>query len=168
MADTFQCILDVLGKSDKDDAFERLAAALGERPNLFVETPKTLEYRCDSGFHLSFFKEEDFFFVAYIHPKSFKGDLPKNLRWGDTPDEVERKLGINPLAYDLFPGTYPEDPKHLQETYSCEPFLWKCYFDFSSGGLQSITLLFDSKKIPKGNEQVRRTWIEGRGPQEPS
>lgn len=113
MDNAFERVLDLLGKPNNDGLFAQFIEDFGEKPEILLQTDRVTEYDFGrSGLHLSYqsnslrdssLEGSGFAFAIFsLRPdskvltsrRSYVGNLPHDIKRGDSRDEVAEKLGI--------------------------------------------------------------------------
>jgi hypothetical protein len=108
MNDVYERVLELMGKTANGRLYEKFVHDLGETPEVQLKKAQITEYTFpNAGFHLSCVDGlahakgtgSSGFTAAYFSlDKGYKGNLPKDIDVVDTPDDIERKLGVKAIS----------------------------------------------------------------------
>jgi hypothetical protein len=150
MQDTYERVLELLGKCDDDPLFGQFVEDLGELPYILLKTKHATEYMFDkSGLHLSFREGPQsspsssvrgFGQAIFSVRKGYNGNLPSDIEPDDSRDAVERKLDMKPSKTML--GYTPGD-RDLWEEYDLKPFKLLFIFHASDQMLALFSVSYD-------------------------
>ena len=165
MENLFDRVFEFLGKPNAESAFDQFMQKLQEAPELLHESKYRREYLLKkSGTLISFSKTHGCFASAFFHSRGgiaeqsaerqpYVGKLIAGITFGDSRDEVERKLGTKPVSSNWIQGRTPEDPKNLYEIYELQPFQLR--FVFRRGQLLSSASVHHSGAAESGRKCPR-------------
>lgn len=127
----YEKIAAVLGKELDDAVVLNLFEVLDDKPESVIDNEHmTSSFLRNSGLHLSFSKLDNFYCSVFFHYGSamaesgniakYRGDLLAGIEFGDSRDQVEKKLGLKPVSSQYIPGCTADDSKDLWEEYDLD------------------------------------------------
>jgi len=157
-ANMCELVTGVLHKSEDSSEFRALLTAAGDPSHKFeVGTVRFYNF-AQCGLDLTYHMEHDKFWMATFEydtagvrageVQKYTGDLPAGIRWSDTCNEVEEKLGI--MAYRE--GWVPGCTSHHCDIKSRNADYWK-HYHFAH---YEMTLIFESEDTGLGMVSLDR------------
>jgi hypothetical protein len=142
MQDLYERLVELLGKTDEDQAFHNFLKHLGCAADFDCETQLWRECSfSELGFRIIFCKPSRCCSIIFFHigegsaeagMKLYRGGFPAGITPGDRRDEIATKLGMNPTRTDCERGLY--------DTYAVNDSPLSFLFDPVTEDLRSMML----------------------------
>ncbi|HNB23772.1 MAG TPA: hypothetical protein PKZ32_15260 [Candidatus Melainabacteria bacterium] len=150
MEDCYQRATALLGKGQNDPAFLAFVEDLGEHPEVMAKTANGCSHIFrKTGLQMTFYAHSNCFASIFFHfcsaqvqagtVQKYQGTLVHGIAFGDSRNDVEKKLAMKPST-KLVQGRTPDEPKDLWDEYELGLLKLRFLFPGSKDSLGALSV----------------------------